>query len=209
MYIPPAFDETRLEVQHALMRAHPLALLITHTDAGLAATPLPFTLVDAKGGLGLLQSHCSRANTHWQHIDGAEAIVVFQGVDAYITPSWYEGKQEHGKVVPTWNYAIVQVRGTVRVTHEPEWLRAQITQLTDEHEARRADAWQVTDAPASFIDAHIKGIVGIEIPIRQIDGKWKVSQNRPQADRQSVAQGLDADGQALMADLVRRYGGVE
>jgi transcriptional regulator len=209
MYIPPAFNEPRLDIQHALMRAHPLALLITSGEAGPVASPLPFTLLQPSGdGLGILQSHCSRANTHWQTLDGAEALVVFQGVDTYITPSWYESKQEHGKVVPTWNYAIVQARGTVRVIQDTEWLRAHVSRLTDEHESPRPEAWQVTDAPDAYIDALLKGIVGIEIPIRQIDGKWKVSQNRVPADRRSVAEGAAAAGHVAMADMVRRHGGV-
>ncbi len=208
MYNPPSFNESRLEVQHALIKAFPLGLLITAVDARPEASPLPFTLNAEPEGLGVLQTHCSRANTHWQAIDGADALVVFQGADSYITPAWYASKQEHGKVVPTWNYATVQARGTVRIIHDTEWLRTQVERLTHDHEAAREHAWQVTDAPAAYIEAHLKGIVGIEIVIASIEGKWKVSQNRSEADRHGVATGLDAAGQPDAADLVRRYGGI-
>jgi transcriptional regulator len=206
MYNPPHFSEPRIEQQHALIRTYPLGLLITAGADGLAASPLPFHLVTDGAGLGTLQAHLSRANQHWRHLDGQDALVVFQGRDAYITPSWYASKRDHGKVVPTWNYAVVQARGPVRVVHDAPWLRALVERLTDEHEERRDGRWRVSDAPDEFIGSQLKGIVGIEIGIRSIEGKWKVSQNRPPADREGVRDGLDREGNAAMADLVRRYG---
>jgi len=211
MYQPPHFREQDLSVQHALIRAHPLGLLITSGDAGPTANLLPFHLDSSLSEKGTLQVHIAKANTQWREIEaGAPVLVVFQGADAYVTPSWYATKQETGKVVPTWNYAIVQVRGSARVVHDASWLRSQIGKLTGEHEAIREHAWAVEDAPDAYIASQIKGIVGVEIQIAEIEGKWKVSQNRPEADRTRVADGLgdasDTHANAPMADLVRRYG---
>ena len=209
MYQPPHFREEDLGTQHALIRAHPLGLLITAGDGGLIANPVPFHLRTDPSPKGTLQAHIAKANGQWREIQaGAPVLVVFQGVDSYVTPSWYATKQETGKVVPTWNYAIVQVHGDARIIDDPSWLREQIGALTGENENSRPQPWGVDDAPPEFISAQLKGIIGIEIDIAAIDGKWKVSQNRPVADRQGVAQGLDeirhADA-AEMADLVRRY----
>lgn len=211
MYQPPHFREEDLSVQHALIRAHPLGLLITSGEAGPNANLLPFHLDASLSEKGTLQVHMAKANDQWREIEaGAPALVVFQGTDAYVTPSWYATKQETGKVVPTWNYAIVQVRGKARVIHDAEWLRRQIGALTGEHEAVRGHAWQVSDAPDAYIAAQIKGIVGVEIEIAAIDGKWKVSQNRPEADRTRVADALgdtaEPHANAEMGELVRRYG---
>jgi transcriptional regulator len=164
---------------------------------------LPFQIKAEAPGLGLLQGHLSRANTHWRTLDGADVLVVFQGPDAYISPSWYASKAAHGKVVPTWNYAMVQVRGVARVLDDERWLRDQITRLTSGHEESREVPWHVTDAPSEFIEAQIRGIVGVEIAIQQIDGKWKVSQNRPVEDRGGVVAGLEKTGASAMAALVR------
>jgi transcriptional regulator len=206
MYNPPAFKVEDLNRQHQLIREHPLGLLISLGPDGLQASPLPFHLVPEGSVFGRLQAHLSRANPHWKTLDGHDVLVVFQGPDAYVTPMWYRSRSEHGKVVPTWNYVMVQVHGTVRVMDDPEWVRSQITRLTHAHESPRAEPWHVTDAPASYIDAQIKGIVGLEIDIRRIEGKWKVSQNRPDADRNGVAEGFEASGDASMARLVRGSG---
>lgn len=207
MYQPPYFREQRLEIQHALIRAHPLALLVSSGDAGLEVNPVPFLLDAAASPLGTLRAHVARANPQWRQLDpGREALVVFQGVGAYVTPSWYASKREHGKVVPTWNYAIVQAWGRPQVIEDPVWLGAQIRALTAQQERTRAEPWAVDDAPATFVAAQIKGIVGIEIPIARIEGKWKASQNRPPADRESVAVGLEEEGgeaALAMAELVR------
>ncbi len=210
MYQPPHYREDRLEVQHALIKAHPLGLLITTGGSGLIANPIPFALDPSASSLGTLRAHLSRANPQWKDFDPAqEVLVVFQGVETYITPSWYEGKREHGKVVPTWNYAIVQAYGRMKTVDDPAWLLQQITAITDMQEASRAEPWSVNDAPSDFLAGQIKGIVGIEIEITRIEGKWKVSQNKPEADRRGVAEGLRVSGNEAahrMAELVDKRG---
>jgi len=210
MYQPPHFVETERSVLHALIRAHPLGLLISATADGPVADPVPFLLDADIGANGRLRTHVARANPHWKIIrdnPSTQVLVVFQGADAYITPSWYETKRETGKVVPTWNYAMVQVRGQARTIEDTAWLAGQIRELTGKHEASQAEPWQVEDAPERYIEAQLRGIVGIEIDITEIHGKWKVSQNRPEPDRIGVADGLASiDGNAAMTALVRRYG---
>jgi len=208
MYQPPHFREEDLGTQHALIRAHPLGLLVTAGNSGLLANPVPFHLDSAASGKGTLRLHLARANGQWKDIrDGASVLAVFQGADSYVTPSWYQTKRETGKVVPTWNYAIVQARGPARIIEDADWLLAQIDAITSQHEGSRAAPWAVGDAPEDFIRAQLKGIVGVEIEIAEIEGKWKVSQNRPAGDREGVAAGLDEmPGQGHMAELVRRYG---
>jgi transcriptional regulator len=206
MYQPPHFREDRLEIQHALIRAHPLGLLVSVGSAGLVANPIPFILDGTASPLGTLRAHLSRANAQWRDFDPAhEALVVFQGPETYITPSWYAAKREHGKVVPTWNYAIVQAHGRMRIMDDSEWLRRQIDVLTETQETARPEPWAVSDAPAPFVAAQLKGIVGVEIEIARIEGKWKVSQNRSEADRLGVSAGLrlaQDDASRQMADLV-------
>ncbi len=171
MYQPPHFREDSLEVQHALIGAHPLGLLVTLGSTGLAANPIPFVIDASASPLGTLKAHLSRANTQWQDFDPSqEALVVFQGPETYITPSWYAAKREHGKVVPTWTYAIVQAYGRMRVIDDPDWLLRQITAMTDVQEAARPEPWTVGDAPAPFVAAPLKGIVGIEIEITRTEG---------------------------------------
>lgn len=211
MYQPPHFREDRLEVQHALIRTHPLGLLISAGPEGIVANPLPFLLDPARSTLGTLRAHLARANPQWRTLSGQSVLVVFQGVDTYVTPSWYETKRQTGKVVPTWNYAIVQAHCRVRIIDEQGWLAEQTQDLTERHEGHRAKPWSVDDAPKAFIDAQLKGIVGLEIEIAEIDGKWKVSQNRPAADRAGVMQGLrdEADTEqkaSAMAHLVQEFG---
>jgi len=197
MYQPPAFREDRLEVQHELIRAHPLGLLITAGPAGLLANPFPF-LLDADGTpLGTLRLHIARANPHWREFDAIdECLVVFQGLQDYVTPSWYATKRETGKVVPTWNYAMVHVWGRPRIVNDAVWLRRQLDDLTASREAKREAPWKVDDAPADFVAQQMRAIVGIEIPIGRIEGKWKMSQNRPEADRAGVIAGFRESGQA-------------
>jgi transcriptional regulator len=207
MYRPPAFREDRLDVLHALIRAHPLGTLVTAGPHGLMANHIPF-LVDADAtGNGTLRAHLARANDQLAALrDGAETMVIFQGPDAYVTPSWYASKVEHQKVVPTWNYATVHAWGTPIVHDEAPWLRQQIGALTASQEARREHPWAVEDAPADFVAAQIRAIVGVEIPIARIEGKWKVSQNRPEADQRGVAAGLRELGDEAMAQLVTDRG---
>jgi transcriptional regulator len=210
MYQPPHFREDRLDVQHALIRAYPLGLLVTFGGAGLVANPVPFVIDPSASPLGTLRAHLSRANAQWRDFDpDHEALVVFQGAEAYITPSWYEAKRQHGKVVPTWNYAMVQAYGRLRVMDDPAWLLGQISTMTAAQEAAQPEPWSVGDAPPPFVAAQLKGIVGIEIDITRIEGKWKVSQNRSEADRQGVSAGLrlaQDDASRAMADLVDARG---
>ena len=204
MYLPKHFEETRSEALHELIRAHPLGMLVTLNGAGLQANSVPFILdADPAGGPGILRAHVARANPLWRETRGdVEALVVFQGPQAYISPNWYASKAEHGKVVPTWNYVMVQARGTLRAVDDADWLRAFVTRLTTKHEAVQAQPWAVTDAPADYIDTMLRAIVGIEIPLTALTGKWKVSQNRPAADRAGVVAGLTAVGQPQSARLV-------
>jgi transcriptional regulator len=208
MYRPPAFREDRLEVQHALIRARPLGLLVTAGAAGLDASPLPFLLDAGASPRGTLRAHLARANPQLAALaTGAEAMVLFQDADAYVSPAWYPSKREHGKVVPTWNYAIVQAWGTPRLIEDAAWLRALVGTLTTRHEAGRAEPWAVEDAPEAFIAAQLRGIVGLEIPIARIEGKWKLSQNRPAADREGVIAALAAEedaGARAVAALMRQ-----
>jgi transcriptional regulator len=207
MYQPLPHRQDQLEAQHALIRSHPLGLLISHGAQGLEANSIPFLVDPQASKLGTLQAHMARANGQWRSLsEASDVLVVFQGPDHYITPSWYATKQETGKVVPTWNYVMVQARGRPRVIEDPVWLRRQIEALTRSQESARPAPWAVGDAPEAFIDMQIKAIVGLEIEIVDISGKWKVSQNRPVADRAGVMAGLDAMGDEAsreMAAIVR------
>ena len=208
MYQPPHFREDRLEVQHQLIRAHPLGLVFTAGPAGLMANAIPF-LVDADASAkGTLRGHFARANPQLGELAAVEeCLVVFQGPQAYITPSWYAIKRATGKVVPTWNYVTVHAWGRPAVRDDASWLRRQIEDLTRSREAGRAAPWRVSDAPEGFIAGQAKGIVGVEIVIARIEGKWKVSQNRPVEDRAGVVAGLRESDQA-MAQLVADRGGL-
>jgi transcriptional regulator len=204
MYQPSSFREEHLDTLHSLIRAHPLATLVTAGAGGLIANLVPFVLVDG-GDKGTLRAHIARANDQVDVLRaGAETLVIFHGPEAYITPSWYASKKEHGRVVPTWNYVVVQVRGTPRVIDDRAWLRTQIEELTSSQENPRSMPWKVTDAPEQFIFDQIQAIIGIEIPILTIEGKWKVSQNRSAADRRGVQEGLEREGKSEMARLVAR-----
>ena len=199
MYLPDHFDERRPEVLLALLRSHPLGLLITQDAQGeMTANSVPFVLdADPAGGPGILRAHVARANPLWRAARGdLDSIVVFQGEQAYISPSFYPSKAEHGKVVPTWNYVMVQARGRLRVVDDAAWLHAFVTRLTDRHEAPRAQPWAVADAPDDYIATMLRAIVGIEIVLSSLMGKWKVGQNRSAADRAGVAQGLRDAGVA-------------
>jgi transcriptional regulator len=205
MYQPPLHREDRLEVQHSLIETHPFGLLISTCPEGLLANGLPFILKRGQGPLGVLKAHIARANSQWQTLHGQHVLIVFQGPLSYVSPSYYETKKETGKVVPTWNYAMVQARGIAEVNTDPAWLGAQVNELTDHHEAGRAHPWAVNDAPEPYIQSQLRGIIGIDIPIDALEGKWKVSQNRPEADRRGVAHGL-AEANPAMATLVREFG---
>jgi transcriptional regulator len=172
------------------------------------ANPIPFLLDSDSPSPGVLRCHLARSNPQWRELMGVEeCMAVFQGPESYITPSWYATKRETGKVVPTWNYATVHVWGRPTVIEDAAWLRRQIDGLTALQEGRRAAPWSVSDAPDDFVAAQVRGIVGVEIPISRIEGKWKVSQNRPENDRAGVVQGLTAEGDAGgMAGLVAERG---
>lgn len=200
MYQPAFHRETRPDVMGALIKDHPFGLLISTGPDGLLANGLPFHLKD-----GQLQAHIARANPQWQSLEGQEVLVVFQGPMTYISPALYASKKEHGKVVPTWNYAMVQVRGRARLQTDPAWLARQIATMTDGMEAGRPAPWAVSDAPDDFIAMQMKAIVGIEIDVTAMEGKWKVSQNRNEADKRGVAEGL-AETNPEMAALVRSFG---
>jgi len=210
MYCPSLFREDRLEVLHALIRSHPLGLLISHGPSGLLANLLPFVLKTGGSERGVLQAHMARANPQWRELEGQDVLVVFRGTDAYVSPSLYATKQETGKVVPTWNYAMVQARGKAGLRDQVEWLTPQLSALTSGREANRPRPWAVTDAPADYIETQKRAIVGLEIEIAALDGKWKVSQNQPEANRRSVVAAFSTDESTReMAELVRTYGKLE
>jgi transcriptional regulator len=210
MYLPKHFEETRIEVLYGLIHAHPLGALITLTPGGLDANHIPFEIDPAPAPFGTLRGHVARANPVWREFSReVEALVVFQGPGTYVSPAWYPSKQETGKVVPTWNYAVVHAHGALRVIEDRAWLRDFVTMLTNRHEAARRDPWQVTDAPADYIDTQLGAIIGLELPITRLVGKWKMSQNRPAHDRAGVVEGLRHEGGAAIADLVRGSGGAD
>ncbi|MBK8119418.1 MAG: FMN-binding negative transcriptional regulator [Sulfuritalea sp.] len=205
MYLPAHFEETRSEVLHALMRDHPFATLIAHGADGLAAHHLPLHFAPKVAPMGALQGHVARANPLWRESANAEVLVIFHGPQAYVTPSWYATKREHGKAVPTWNYAVVHAHGRLRTLDDPAWLRGQLETLVTRHEADFAEPWRIADAPPDYIDRMLVAIVGIEIAITRLRGKWKISQNQPQANRAGVVAGLHQQGTAdamRMAALV-------
>lgn len=204
MYLPKHFAETDPARLQALMREHPLALLIAVTDGVATADPVPLEFDAAAGPAGTLRGHVARANPLAQR-GGSEVLAVFSGPQAYVSPGFYASKREHGKVVPTWNYAVVQARGTLRKVDDAPWLRALVGRLTHHHEAPRPAPWAVDDAPADFVAQMLRAIVGIEIPLASLVGKFKLSQNRSAADHDGVRQGLESgDPQARAAAALMR-----
>ena len=209
MYIPASFREDRPEEVYGLIRANPLGTLVSHDAAGLQASPLPFLLDASTGEHGVLQTHMARANPHWKALaEDTDCLVIFQGSDGYVSPNWYPSKAATHKAVPTWNYAVVHVWGRPRVMEGGDWLDRQLQALTANHEAIRSRPWGVADAPADFIAAQKQAIIGVEITITRIEGKWKMSQNREEADRQGVIVGLrdpqDPHSSPVLADEVAR-----
>ena len=191
MYCPSAFRQNDLAALHAHIQSTGLALLTSAGASGLQASHLPLILAPEEGEFGTLYGHIARANPHWRDLAaGAEALVVFSGPDAYVHPGWYAAKTEHGKVVPTWNYITVQAWGAVEVFEDPQRLRQVVGALTDRHEGGFAAPWQVDDAPVEYIDSMLRAIVGFALPIQRIEGKWKLGQNRSQADQVGVYEGL-------------------
>jgi transcriptional regulator len=203
MYNPPLFKEDRIEVLHEAIRRAGLVTLVTQTADGLIASHAPMLLDLEPAPYGTLIGHLARPNPQARGAIG-EGLAIFQGPDAYITPSWYATKRQNGKVVPTWNYVAIHAYGAVEFFNDLERLRDVVTRLTERQEAGRAQPWAVTDAPADFIDGMLKGIVGFAMPIARLEGKWKMSQNRPAEDRAGVISGLEAEQRPEVADLILR-----
>ena len=194
MYQPDHFRVTDLPPMHALIRARPLAALVSAGSLGLYATHLPTVFKD-DGPYGLIECHLARANPHWKDLaEGNEALMIFQGPEGYITPNWYPSKADHGKVVPTWNYAVVHAYGRPAVMEDKDWLRRHVTELTAQQETSEARPWLVSDAPESYVEVMLRGIVGFRFAITRLEGKWKMSQNRGAKDRDGVVTGLGTRG---------------
>ncbi len=194
MYRPPVFAEDRVEVLHGLIRAHPFATLVTLGPDGLTADHVPMILHADEGDHGVLRCHVARPNPVWKGVDAAAgALAIFQGPHHYVSPSWYPSKAEHGKAVPTWNYCVVHARGQLSAVEDPVRLRAHLDALTAMHEANRPEPWAASDAPADYIEKMIAGLVGLELRITELHGKWKMSQNRGEADRAGVRDGLSRE----------------
>jgi len=203
MYNPVHFREERTDVLHRLIREHSLAIVVTLGKEGLIANHVPLVLDPEPAPFGTLRGHLSKANSQWRDsLADVPALAVFQGPSAYVTPSWYASTEETGKVVPTFNYIVVHAHGPLQTFDDPRSLEANVRALTALHEAAFAEPWSVDDAPADFIQSQLQGIVGIEIPITRIEGKWKVSQNRVPADRQGVIDGLRAKGDPVSLAMV-------
>ena len=211
MYIPTHCEEHRVDVLHDLIRLHPLASLVVAVGGDLSVAHIPMVL-QQRGQFGTLVGHVARANSIWRQLAAVNAVAIFQGPQAYITPNWYASKQLHGKVVPTWNYAVVHAHGRPRAVHEPAWLLSQVSQMTVQQEAGQSPSWKVSDAPADYIERLLSAIVGIEMPIEVLRGSWKVGQKYSPADRRGVVAGLQGteDSQArAMAELVQQRAGRE
>lgn len=194
MYLPRQFAQTSIDELHALAAANPLGALVVQGEAGLVANHIPFELAPPTpdAPFGILRAHVARANPVWRE-DGRAALVIFQGPNGYVSPEYYSEKAASGKVVPTWNYAVVHAHGTLRAIDDRQWLLALLERMTDRHEAGRAQPWKVADAPGDYIDGLLGAVVGIEIVIGKMEGKWKASQNRPPDDRARIAAGLAQD----------------
>ena len=207
MYVPQHFDEQRVEVMQELMRERPLATVVTMSSLGLNANHIPLHFSTEPAPFGTLRGHVARANPMWRDLQtGFEALVIFHGPDAYISPSWYATKQESGKVVPTWNYAVVHAYGTLQVIDDASWVRSQLEALTAHNERRFTEPWAVSDAPRDFTEKLIAAVIGIEIVISRLSGKWKVSQNQPPQNQAGIIDGLDkvqCSDSASMAALVK------
>ena len=201
MYNPPMFREDRVDVLHASMRAAPLANLVIAAGDGFEASPLPLLIDPEPAPLGTLSGHIARGNPLARG-DGAMALAIFMGPDAYVTPSWYATKRETGRVVPTWNYVTIHAEGRLHFFDEPARLLTLVKRLTERHESGRATPWAVEDAPADFIAAQLKGIIGFTLALTRLEGKWKMSQNRPAADRAGVVAGLSDAGRTDVAALI-------
>lgn len=207
MHQPAHFREERLDVMHGLMRQYPFAGLIALENGSLSANHLPLALHPELSAKGTLRGHVARGNSLWQQHDPShEALAIFQGPQHYVTPSWYGSKEVHGRVVPSWNYAVVHAYGALKIVQDSAWIAAHLTELTSRHEADRTVPWKPSDAPEDYIDGMMKGLVGIEFAVSRLEGKWKVSQNRNAEDRNSVIKGLSAerdDNAIAISDIMK------
>jgi transcriptional regulator len=201
MYVPAHFAPDD-DAVHELLANHGAADLVTATPDGLVATLLPF-LYDRERGT--LRGHVARNNDHWRREIVGDALVIVRGPDSYVTPAWYASKAEHGRVVPTWNYITAHVYGTLTVHDDPEWVGTLVRDLTDHHERHRDHPWSVDDAPAKFVDGQLRAIVGVEVTIKRVEAKFKLSQNRPAADIDGVITGLRQGGDTATAEAVEQY----
>jgi transcriptional regulator len=206
MYLPKEFAEARVPVLHEAIRQAGLGTLVTLGEAGLEASHVPMLIDPEPAPYGTLSGHVSRANPQWRRpAAGVQALAMFLGPDAYISPAWYATKRQTGKVVPTWNYVAIHAYGEVQFFEDAERLLRLVTRLTETHEAGRPEPWAVSDAPAEFIRGQLKGIVGFELPIVRLEGKWKMSQNRTASDRAGAIEGLRREGgpeEAAVAEMV-------
>jgi transcriptional regulator len=201
VYIPRLYAEQDKEELHAFIEAYPFATLVT-SSGGLFATHLPLILRPSDGPFGTLEGHVARANPHHELASEAtDALVIFSGPHAHVTPSWYPSKLDTGRVVPTWNYVAVHAYGSVTFRGDAEFLHAHVTRLTVRHEAARGSEWRTSDPPADYVSQQLRAIVGVEIAISRLEGKWKMSQNRPAADIDGVVDGLRQSGDATDADV--------
>lgn len=207
MYVPPAFRLEDLPAVHGAMRDARIANLVTASASGLIATPLPLLLDPAEGDYGTLYGHVARANPHWKVAAIGDSLALFDGPDAYVSPSLYPSKKLHGSVVPTWNYIAVHAYGPVEFFDDPQRLLAVVTRLTEHHEANRPAPWAVSDAPEAFISAQLRGIIGLRMPITRLEGKRKLSQNRNAEDRAGVVAGLAASDRPGDRDVAAAMSG--
>jgi transcriptional regulator len=202
MYSPSQFEETRPQLLHRLMEQYPLATLVAATTDGVQANHIPLMFEPGVGPLGTLKGHIARANPLWRNLDsGAEVLAIFQGASHYISPNWYATKRESGEVVPTWNYTVVHARGRIAWQHDAAWLRAFLEVLTAHHERGHEAPWRMQDAPAKYLEHMLGAIVGFELVLDSLKGKWKLSQNRSAADRAGVVAALSAATDAASLDM--------
>ncbi len=205
MYLPSAFRQDDITELHRQIAASRLANVVSHGPNGLLASHLPLLLVPEEGEFGTLYGHFAKANLHWRDLaGGAETLVICNGPDAYVSPSWYPAKAEHGKVVPTWNYIAVHAYGQAEVFDDAERLLQLVSRLSDQHEAGRAQPWAVSEAPRDYLDSMLRAIVGFALPIRRLEGKWKLGQNRSSADQYGVQAGLNASTDSRDQEMARR-----
>ena len=208
MYTPTYFEELRLPELHEFMRRHPFASIIAKEAGRIEANHVPLVLDPGHGPFGRLRGHIARANSMWRNIEaGAEVLVLFHGSHSYISPSFYPSKQEHGKVVPTWNYAVTHARGKIAWVRDSQWLRQLVENLTEQHEAEQAVPWRVSDAPDEYVRKMLEGIVGFEISIDELRGTMKLSQNKSETDRAGVRRGLSERADADSAEIARLMSG--